>query len=159
MRFRRREQRRTRCPYCHDDLAADEEALACAECGAGCHPSCWQEAGACATCEATAAAPRVPGVPACSRRGCRRTGGAEVANGPPLCVVHGARQVGWALVGAGAAVGLFYGALMALGAAGAEPPPPAFLLWVPAAFAAWGLAILAWSWVLDRTEPNEPKGG
>lgn len=39
----------TRCPFCHDDAAADG-TVACAECLARHHSACWDEGGRCAAC-------------------------------------------------------------------------------------------------------------
>lgn len=45
----RREQ--DRCPYCHDDLCAVEQAAQCEGCGALHHPQCWAEGNSsCSAC-------------------------------------------------------------------------------------------------------------
>ncbi|RMG08683.1 MAG: PDZ domain-containing protein [Planctomycetota bacterium] len=43
--------RANRCPFCHEDARADDlDAVACAQCLARHHRSCWDEGGACAAC-------------------------------------------------------------------------------------------------------------
>ena len=41
-----------RCPYCHEEVSAREEALVCAECLSRHHAECWGEHGRCASCGA-----------------------------------------------------------------------------------------------------------
>ncbi|HZV01562.1 MAG TPA: hypothetical protein VFF73_32920 [Planctomycetota bacterium] len=42
---------RPRCPFCHDDVQAEDEKHGCATCMAWHHLECWEESGArCATC-------------------------------------------------------------------------------------------------------------
>jgi hypothetical protein len=40
----------TRCPYCHEDCAADEEALVCESCLSRHHVACWSDHGSCSSC-------------------------------------------------------------------------------------------------------------
>jgi len=41
----------TRCPFCHDDCAATDEALVCASCLGRHHAACWSEHGRCSSCQ------------------------------------------------------------------------------------------------------------
>jgi hypothetical protein len=43
----------TRCPYCHSSVAETEEQVACKQCLARHHRSCWDEGHRCASCSAT----------------------------------------------------------------------------------------------------------
>lgn len=47
----------TRCPYCHADLAPNQEQISCSACRAPHHVSCWQEHGRCASCDREEGAP------------------------------------------------------------------------------------------------------
>lgn len=40
-----------KCPYCHDSVTADSVKTACESCMAWHHLDCWQEHGACSTCQ------------------------------------------------------------------------------------------------------------
>jgi len=59
----------TRCPFCHDECQAGQEACACADCLSRHHLGCWDEAGGCSSCRSTnrlvatpsASGVRVPG--------------------------------------------------------------------------------------------------
>jgi hypothetical protein len=43
----------TRCPYCHDECEAGQEACACADCLSRHHLGCWDEAAGCSSCRST----------------------------------------------------------------------------------------------------------
>ena len=45
---------RPRCPFCRDDLLAEQEKTGCSVCMAWHHAECWQEHGACCACGASA---------------------------------------------------------------------------------------------------------
>jgi len=52
-----------RCPYCHDAVAAEEEAAVCEACLSRHHADCWGELGRCASCggaRSLVAAPEAP---------------------------------------------------------------------------------------------------
>lgn len=54
-----------RCPYCHDDIRAEEEKSGCNQCMAWFHSECWSEHGGCTSCAnpASTTAPTPPQVP------------------------------------------------------------------------------------------------
>lgn len=43
----------TRCPYCHDECAAEEDVAVCRSCLSRHHAACWEESGACGSCSAS----------------------------------------------------------------------------------------------------------
>lgn len=40
----------TRCPFCHDECVAGQDACACADCLSRHHTACWEEASGCSSC-------------------------------------------------------------------------------------------------------------
>jgi len=45
---------RERCPFCHDDIAANPDRTACPHCTAWHHSDCWSDHGGCSACGAGA---------------------------------------------------------------------------------------------------------
>lgn len=75
-----------RCPYCHESVRADSpDWVACAGCLAKHHEGCWNEHGACASCQGREALGRRKG-----ERGHRKLAVALLAVLLPLLVVDGA---------------------------------------------------------------------
>lgn len=52
----------TRCPFCHDGFAGQEQGVVCGQCLSRHHPACW--AGSCASCRSTARMVRDPALQA-----------------------------------------------------------------------------------------------
>ncbi|HBP19198.1 MAG TPA: hypothetical protein DEA08_15600 [Planctomycetes bacterium] len=81
---------RGRCPYCHDDIQAEEQKHGCSSCMAWHHQACWDEAHAtCSACGETQAARTKREAPTCSMPDCER---APARLG--FCRGHGLSQAG-----------------------------------------------------------------
>lgn len=55
--------KKPRCPFCHDDIRAEDQKAGCNQCMAWFHEECWLEHGGCTSCASPAeesSRPRVP---------------------------------------------------------------------------------------------------
>ncbi|MCO5169496.1 MAG: hypothetical protein M9894_24405 [Planctomycetes bacterium] len=126
---------RPRCPYCHEDVGADDEKTACSACMAWHHRACWTEHSACSGCGARESAGAVTSVPVAAH-GLRPS----ALRGDPF-----SRKEGWFIFAVGASNVLLFGGFLIASLLGG---PDLATISVPLLLL--GAAFSVWGWRLAR---------